>query len=95
MDNYKKMLKTRTQYATCIGKFINIKPKGTFDLGVRLAAFRWINAGWQRPYGGFEFNFIRKIPGSIFVAALTAPFSVPFEMARMTYNLKIIYKYII
>lgn len=37
MENYQKMLKTRTQYATCIG---------FFDIGARLSAFRWINAGW-------------------------------------------------
>lgn len=37
------------------------------------------------PFGGFEFNFIRKILPGIFVSALTAPLSVPFEIARMTY----------
>jgi solute carrier family 25 oxoglutarate transporter 11 len=28
---------------------------------------------------------MRKIPGTLLAAALTAPISVPFEMARMAY----------
>lgn len=58
---------------------------GTFDWGARLAAFRWVNSGWQLTFGGFEFNVTRKIPTAIFAAGITAPLSVPFEIARMAY----------
>lgn len=76
MDNYKLALKNRWQYATCIG---------LFDTTARLSFFRYVNGGWQRPFGGFEFNWFRKMPGAMAVAALTAPISVPFEIARMTF----------
>lgn len=76
MENYKRAIKNRNQYALT---------SGTLDIGLRLAAFRWVNNGWQRPYGGFETNHVRKLPGSIFASLITAPLSIPFEMARMTY----------
>ncbi|EGR29516.1 oxoglutarate malate translocator protein, putative [Ichthyophthirius multifiliis] len=76
LKNYQKSVVNRSMYALC---------SGTFDWGARLAAFRWVNNGWQRPFAGFEYNFIRKIPGSIFAALLTAPIGIPFEMARYAY----------
>ena len=36
-------------------------------------------------WGGFEYSFPRKIPGTILIAALTSPIGVPFEIARMAY----------
>lgn len=76
MDNFKKALKNRNQYGLSIG---------LTDIASRVACFRWVNGGWQRQWGGFEYNLFRKIPGALFTAAFTAPISVPFEMARMAY----------
>jgi len=76
MENYTRSLKNRTQYASCIG---------LFDVSSKIAAWRWINGGWQKAFGGFEFNHVRKILPSVFISFLTAPISIPFEMARLTY----------
>jgi solute carrier family 25 oxoglutarate transporter 11 len=76
MDNFKLALKTRSQYAVSIG---------LGDIAVRIATYRWLMNGWQRYFGGFESNHIRKIPGAVLSALLTSPFSVPLEIARMTY----------
>lgn len=76
MDNYRLALKNRWQYAFAMG---------TFSTAPTYAFFRWINGGWERPFGGFEYNILRKIPGAIVTAAVTAPLSVPFEIARMTF----------
>jgi len=67
------------------GYLLNIIPLGSFDIAARVAAFRWANNGWSRPYAGFEYNFLRKIPGTVMISLLTAPLSIPFEVARMTY----------
>lgn len=37
LENYKKAVVNRSQYALAIG---------TFDWGARLAAYRWLNNGW-------------------------------------------------
>lgn len=76
MDNFKLALKTRSQYAFTIG---------TTDLAARIALFRYFNSGWQRPFAGFEYAFQRKIPGTMIMSLLTAPISIPLEMARMAY----------
>jgi solute carrier family 25 (mitochondrial oxoglutarate transporter), member 11 len=47
--------------------------------------FRYSVGGWGRPFGAFDYAFKRKIPGALFAAAITAPISVPFEVARMAY----------
>ena len=44
-----------------------------------------MNNGWQKPNGAFEWQFMRKIPGSILAAIITAPIGVPFEMALKAY----------
>lgn len=33
-------------------------------------------------WGTFEYGFVRKIPGTLFMAALSAPIGIPFEVAR-------------
>lgn len=76
MENFKKSMKTRTQYALCAGGI---------DWGSRIAAYRWINNGWQSSWGSFEYAFPRKVPGTMFISALTCWVGVPFEVARMAY----------
>lgn len=75
-DYFKQNMRTRAQYAFAIGMT---------DMAARISAFRWINNGWQKPSMMLEINFARKIPGTIFIAALTAPISVPFEYAKIAY----------
>jgi hypothetical protein len=36
-------------------------------------------------YGTVEYGFLRRVPGSMLAAAITAPVGVPFEIARMAY----------
>ncbi len=50
-----------------------------------LFAIREFVGGWGRPFGSFDYSFKRKIPGALFTALITAPVSVPFEIARMAY----------
>lgn len=76
LENFKLAVKTRSQYAFFIG---------SFDIASRVALFRYFNSGWQRPFGGFEYSFMRKIPGTLVMSLLTAPLSIPFEVARMAY----------
>ncbi len=76
MENFKRMLKSRSQYALAIG---------STDIAARIAIFRYLNNGWQKPFGSFEFLFMRKIPTTMLAAILTAPISIPFELARMAY----------
>jgi len=76
MENYKLSLKNRSQYALAIG---------TFDISSRVAAWRWLNGGWQKAFGGFEINSVRKLPSSLLTALISAPVSIPFELARMAY----------
>jgi hypothetical protein len=73
LENFKRSAATRLQYA-----FVS----GGIDWALRLATFRAINHGWQRTWGTFEYGFVRKIPGSMFMAALSAPIGIPFEVAR-------------
>jgi len=35
--------------------------------------------------GGVEHGFIRRIPGTVFISLLTAPLSIPFELAKNAY----------
>lgn len=44
-----------------------------------------MNNGWQKPFGSFEFLFMRKIPTTVFAALISAPVSVPFELTRIAY----------
>jgi solute carrier family 25 oxoglutarate transporter 11 len=74
MSNYRKALKTRTQYALSIG---------LTDWTARIALYRQYNHGWQKTAAGFEHLFARRVPGSMFISLITAPISVPFEMAKM------------
>lgn len=67
---------TRAQYALM---------SGGVDWAARIAAFRWINNGWQSVWGSSEYGFPRKIPGAFLIACLTSPIGVPFEVARMAY----------
>ena len=76
MDNFKKSMRTRAQYAMF---------SGGVDWAARLALFRFVNNGWQATWGSFDHGFPRKIPGSILAAAISAPLGVPFEIARMAY----------
>lgn len=76
MDNFRKGLKNRLQYAFAIG---------STDIAARYSVFRYCNAGWYRPFGSVEVNFYRKIPTTMFAALATSWVSVPFEMARMAY----------
>lgn len=76
LENFKLALRTRSQYALTIG---------ATDIAARVALFRYINSGWQRPFAGFEYAFQRKIPGTILISLLTAPIGIPLEMARMAY----------
>ena len=85
MENFKKSWRTRAQYALCAGGI---------DWASRIAAYRWINNGWQckllilsiiASWGSFEYAFPRKVPGTIFISALTSWVGVPFEVARMAY----------
>ena len=76
MENFKRMLKSRSQYALAIG---------STDIAARIAIFRFLNNGWQKPFGSFEFLFMRKIPTTMLAAILTAPISIPFELTRMAY----------
>ena len=76
MENFKKMLKSRNQYALTIG---------CTDIAARLAVWRYAVGGWSRPFGSFDYAFKRKIPGALFASIITAPISVPFEIARMAY----------
>jgi solute carrier family 25 (mitochondrial oxoglutarate transporter), member 11 len=76
LENFRLAMKTRSQYALCIG---------STDIAARVSLFRYFNNGWQRPWGGFEYTFVRKIPGTLLMSALSAPISIPFELARMAY----------
>ena len=76
LENFRLAMKNRSQYAMTIG---------ATDLAARIALFRYINSGWQRPFAGFEYAFHRKIPGTIIISLLTAPISIPFEMTRMAF----------
>jgi len=58
---------------------------GSFDIASRVAIWRWSAGGWQRNFGGFEPNSLRKVPSGLFAALITAPVSIPFEMARIAY----------
>jgi len=72
MENYKQTLRVRSQYALTMG---------TFDMSIKIAAWRTANGGWLRPFGGIEYNFWRKLFPSLSVALLTAPINLPFEVA--------------
>jgi solute carrier family 25 oxoglutarate transporter 11 len=50
-----------------------------------MKVIRYLNNGWQKPFGSFEFLFMRKIPTSMLAALVSAPVSVPFELARIAY----------
>lgn len=76
MDNFRKGIKNRLQYAFAVG---------TLDLPMRFALFRQINSGWHATFGTTEINFLRKIPPTLVVAAATSWLGVPLEMARMAY----------
>ena len=76
LDFFKQNMRVRVPYAVCMG---------LTDIASRVSAYRWVSSGWQRPAMGLELNFFRRIPGSLFIAALTAPVSVPFEYARIAY----------
>ena len=76
MENFKKSMSTRTQFALC---------SGGIDWAGRIAIYRWLMNGWQATWGAFEHGFPRKIPGAMLTAALSAPLSVPFEIAKMAY----------
>lgn len=76
LENFRRGVKNRFQYGVTIG---------ATDIAARVALFRWANQGWQLPWGGFEYNFMRKIPGTFFAALVSAPVSIPFELARMAY----------
>lgn len=69
-------MRSRSQYALAIG---------LTDIPARVTAFRYFNNGWQKPFGSFEFLFMRKIPTTLLAALFTAPVGVPFELARMAY----------
>lgn len=36
-------------------------------------------------WGTFEYGFLRKVPGTMFAALVTAPIGIPLETARMAY----------
>jgi solute carrier family 25 oxoglutarate transporter 11 len=76
LENFRLALRTRSQYALTLG---------ATDIAARIALFRYINSGWQKPFAGFEYAFQRKIPGTMLIAFLTAPLGIPFEMTRMAY----------
>ncbi|CAD8135376.1 unnamed protein product [Paramecium octaurelia] len=76
LENFKRSMGTRMQFAFA---------SGGIDWALRLAAFRAVNHGWQRTWGTFEYGFLRKVPGTMFISLLTAPIGIPFEVARMAY----------
>jgi ABC-type phosphate/phosphonate transport system permease subunit len=76
MDNFRKGLKNRLQYAVAIG---------STDIAARCATFRYANSGWHATFGSVEVNYLRKILPTIFAAAVTSWISVPFELGRMAY----------
>ncbi len=45
MPSFKRAMKNRSQYAFVIG---------STDIASRIYAFRYLNNGWQKPLGGFE-----------------------------------------
>jgi solute carrier family 25 oxoglutarate transporter 11 len=76
MDNFRKGLKNRLQYAFVIG---------STDIAARYSVYRYCNSGWYRPFGSVEVNFYRRIPPALFAALATCWISVPFDIARMAY----------
>jgi len=76
MDNFRHGIKNRLQYAFVIG---------SVDIANRLAVYRTCNSGWYRPFGSFEVNYYRRLPGVLFAALATSWISVPFDLAKMAY----------
>ena len=77
LESFNKGLKNVRQIAA-YGAF--------FDIGLKLAAFRQFNSGWQINFGGFEYSYYRKLI-TIFAAMLvTSPFGVAGDMALRAFN---------
>ena len=57
-----------------------------FDMGLKIAAFRQFNSGWQINFGGFEYSFYRKMPTTFAAFLVTSPFAVAGEMALRAYR---------
>lgn len=53
-----------------------------FDIGLKVAAFRQFNSGWQINFGGFEYSYYRKMPTILGAFLVTSPFAVAGEMVR-------------
>ena len=76
MPSFKRAMLNRGQYSLAIG---------STDIAARIYTFRYLNNGWQKPFGAFEFQFLRKLPGTILGALVSAPVGVPFELARLAF----------
>ena len=57
-----------------------------FDIGLKLAAFRQFNSGWQSNFGGFEYSYYRKIPTIFGAFLVTSPFAVAGDMVLRAYH---------
>jgi solute carrier family 25 oxoglutarate transporter 11 len=57
-----------------------------FDIGLKLAAFRQFNSGWQSNFGGFEYSYYRKIPTIFGSFLVTSPFAVAGDMVLRAYH---------
>lgn len=57
-----------------------------FDMGLKLAVLRQFNSGWQNNFGGFEYNYYRKIPTFFATFLVTSPFGVLGDMALRAYK---------
>ena len=55
------------------------------DMGLKLAVMRQLNSGWQSNFGGFDYNFFRKIPTFLMAFMITSPFGVALDMAQRAY----------
>jgi len=76
MDNFKLGFRNRMQYAAMIG---------LFDVGPRLALWRWMTAGLWKSWITWDIEFWRRIVPTVLVSASTCWLSVPFETARAAY----------
>ena len=55
---------------------------GLIDMSSKIALFRYMNSGWSCNFGGFEYNFYRKIPTMLLPFIITSPLSVVYEMVN-------------
>lgn len=55
------------------------------DIGAKIALLRQANSGWSSNFGGFEYNYYRKIHTFLLPMVATSPLGVIYEMTERAF----------